>query len=184
MCVFLSHSRSHVFRFLFGTARTIATVFQRFRNEVNVPPELKKKLEESVQGVMVRSGCETHTELLVEHSMARRSSIEENETVKLIRELHRKLKSKVPNFSLRIKDGSYTVTNYLEGESNQKGDTEDGPHRAKQKIATVKTESPVYKLRKLLGRCIKGEIKREKQEVVIMDQVNLAFEPGKMYLVL
>jgi len=150
-----------------------------------VPEELRKKLEDTVLAVVVRSGCETHTEFLVEHTKERRSSIQEDETVKIIIGMRKKLKAKSPNFSLRVKNGSYKVTNYLQDESKTKGaHGHDGPHRAKQKIATVKTESPVYKLTQFLCKCIKGEMKREKQEVVIMDQVNLAFEPGKMYLVL
>jgi len=129
----------------------------------------------------------THTDFLVEKQEERRSWVVEDETAQLIIELTKKLKSKPPYFSLRVKDGSYTVTNYYEDSSakdNSDGEQPDGPRRAKQKIATVKTESPLFKLRNLLFKCLTGDLKRHKEEVVVMDQVNLAFEPSKMYLVL
>ena len=124
----------------------------------------------------------THTEFLEEHTRERRASIQEDATVKFINELNKKLLAKIPNFSLRVKNGSYTITNYSEAGKKKDATATDG--RAKQKIATVKTESPVYKLSKLLCRCLKGDLKSQKKEVIIMDQVNLAFEAGKMYLVL
>lgn len=156
------------------------------RNEVDVPEDLKRKLEESVQYHAERQA--THTEFLVEKQEERRSWVVEDETAKLLIELTKKLKSKPPYFSLRVKDGSYTVTNYYEDSSSSAkdsgGEQPDGPRRAKQKIATVKTESPIYKLCNLLFKCMTGDLKRRTEEVVVMDQVNLAFEPSKMYLVL
>jgi hypothetical protein len=99
-----------------------------------------------------------------------------------------KLKAEPPNFDLRVKDGSYTVNNYYEEEIFAKKEEEqaDGPRRAKQKIKTVKNQSPFYKIFACLVRCVKnkGDIKQKKIKKVIMDRVNLVFEPGKMYLVL
>lgn len=149
------------------------------RNEVDVPEGLRHKLEASIHCAEMHAA--THTEFLEEHTRERRASIQEDETVKFINELNKKLLVKVPNFSLRVKNGSYTITNYYDA-SKKDAKATDG--RAKQKIATVKTESPVYKLSKLLCRCLKGNMKPQKKEVIVMDQVNLAFEPGKMYLVL
>jgi hypothetical protein len=102
--------------------------------------------------------------------------------------LMKKLKAEPPNFDLRVKDGSYTVNNYYEEDvfaSNHEEEA-DGPRRAKQKIQTVKNQSPFYKIVACLVGCVKnkGDMKQKKIEKVIMDRVNLVFEPGKMYLVL
>ena len=172
----------------------VRTYYNIHRNEVDVPADLQRQLAASVHGVACHAA--THTEFLVEQAKHRRSSIAEDATVQFIRELNAKLRAQAPHYSLRVKNGSYTITNYSDSSSSSGGggdgttnDDKDaantaGPRRAKQKIATVKSESPVYKLRNLLVKCVKGEVKRQKREVVIMDQVNLAFEPGKMYLVL
>jgi len=151
------------------------------RNEVDVPEELKRKLEHGMHHVTIAA---TQTDVLVKRAQERRSSIEEDETVKLIKEMYIKLKSKPPNFALCVKNGSYKITNYYEDAKDSKKDGQDGPRRAKQKILTVKTESPIYKLRTVLCKCLKGEMKRRKEVVSIMHDVNLFFEPGKMYLVL
>jgi hypothetical protein len=99
-----------------------------------------------------------------------------------------KLKAEQPHFDLRVKDGSYTVNQYYEEDVFAKKEEEpaDGPRRAKQKIKTVKNQSPFYKIFTCLVGCVnnKGDIKQKKVERVIMDGVNLVFEPGKMYLVL
>ncbi len=99
-----------------------------------------------------------------------------------------KLKAEPPNFDLRVKDGSYTVNQYYEEDvfAMKEEEQADGPRRAKQKILTVKNQSPFYKMFTCLIRCVnnKGDIKQKKVEKVIMDGVNLVFEPGKMYLVL
>ena len=178
----------------FYYVRTTILYYNIHRNEVDVPADLQRQLAASVHGVACHAA--THTEFLVEHAKHRRSSIAEDATVQFIRELNAKLRAQAPHYSLRVKNGSYTITNYSDSSSSSGGggdgttnDDKDsanaaGPRRAKQKIATVKSESPVYKLRNLLVKCVKGEVKRQKREVVIMDQVNLAFEPGKMYLVL
>ena len=123
----------------------------------------------------------------MEKQAERRSSVEEDETVKLLVELRKKLQAEPPRYALRVKAGSYTVTNYYEQDSDPAGpsDGDDSrPRRARQKIPTVKTESPLFKLRDLLCRCVRGNFRRRQEEVVVMDQVNLAIEPGKMYLVL
>ena len=172
----------------YSCANLVYTLLFYDRNEVDVPAELKRQLEASVHGVMMHHAA-THTEYLEEHTRERRASIQEDETVKFIQGLNATLLAKVPNFTLRIKNGSYTITNYYNEEQTRKkkkkkDDDANKDGRAKQKIATVKTESPVYKLIQLLCRCLRGDLKPLKKEVIIMDQVNLAFQPGKMYLVL
>jgi hypothetical protein len=117
-----------------------------------------------------------------------RESIGEVSLTEEITALMEKLKSKPPYYDLRVKDGSYTVTNYCEEDVFAKHEEEqaDGPHRAKQKIKTVQNQSLTYKLFSCLVGCVKnkGPSKQKTIEKVIMDGVNLAFEPGKMYLVL
>ena len=118
----------------------------------------------------------------------RNSLIEEIEAVRHLKEILKKVKADPPNFELRIKDGSYTVIKYYDdqdaGNPETSAHSDGGPRRAKQKIRTVKSESPVFKLKNLLVNCVNGNLIKRKEEVVIMDQVNVAFEPGKMYLVL
>ena len=107
--------------------------------------------------------------------------IEQDPHFKKLSELIDTLQAKFPDFDIRIQDGSYTVTNYID----DKVANDDGsPHRARQKIKTVRTESPVFKLFSLIRRCIKGEIKRKTEEKSIMEKVNLAFSSSKVYLVL
>ena len=140
---------------------------------------------DSVREVAARG---THTDFLVEKQKERKKSIEEIDAVAYLKDILKRVRADPPNFELRIKDGSYTVTNYHEvsnddGKKSAAQDA-DGPRRAKQKIRTVKTESPLFKLKNLLHSCFKGNLRPRKEVVVIMDQVNVAFEPGKMYLVL
>ena len=114
----------------------------------------------------------SHTDFLKQQRENCRSSIVQFHTLQ-------QLQSRPPNFTLCIRDGSYTVTNSIteqtEGESTG---------RAKQKIKTVETESFLFKLKNFIVGCAKGQVSPHKQQVVIMDQVNVAFTPGKMYLVL
>jgi hypothetical protein len=159
----------------------IIRTYSSYRNEVDVPEELKQSLLHSVKAVHECRG--THTDFLVEKKKERNSSIEQVEAVALLRELYKKVNAKPPNIELRIKNGSFTITNYYD-DDGKASDVGDGPRRAKQKIRTVKTESPVFKLKNLLFSCAKGDLRMRKEKVVIMDQVNVVFEPGKMYLVL
>jgi hypothetical protein len=109
----------------------------------------------------------------------------------------RKLKLSMPPLDLRVKNGSYKVTQYVTKDPFQNmiftrhpsdiNDSEHaGPKRATQKIKTVQTESPITKLLTCLATCFvqKGSLKKEKKIKAIMDGVNLYFENGKMYLVL
>jgi hypothetical protein len=125
----------------------------------------------------------THTDFLVEKQKERNNSIEQVEAVALLEEIYKKVKAKPPNIELRIKDGSYTITNYYD-DDGEAADAGNGPRRPKQKIRTVKTESLLFKLKNLVYSCAKGNRRMRKEKVVIMDQVNVVFEPGKMYLVL
>lgn len=112
------------------------------------------------------------------------------ERAKVMRE---KLKLTSGFIDVRIKNGKYTATNYYDDDIQlmKRGTEDDGMldhsnHRAKQKIETVRTSSPLYKLYQTLLKCIvnKGDIRKRKEEAVLMEGVNLVLEQGKMYLVL
>jgi ABC-type cobalamin/Fe3+-siderophores transport system ATPase subunit len=147
------------------------------RNEVKVPDDLRRQLDTQIHQVAAK----THTELLVSQTQERLSSVQEDPTVKEFKQILESLQSAPPNFSLRVKNGSYKITNYYDYDPDKV--VVDGK-RVKQKIATVRTESVLYKLKKLVTKCFKGELKPYKKESIILDQINLSLEPGKMYLVL
>lgn len=113
---------------------------------------------------------------------------EESDLIKQVAETNRKLQAKLPHLDLRVMDGKYEVTNYFDDDDDDEPvEEEDGrPRRAKQKIPTVRSESPLYKFYRMIRRGIKnrGNISLRRQDTVIMEGVNLVFEPGKMYLVL
>jgi ABC-type multidrug transport system ATPase subunit len=122
-----------------------------------------------------------HTDFLVGHQTRRRSTIEQNDVVAGLRNLLKQVKAKPPPFTLKIKNGSYKITNHID--PTDATDNETG--RAKQKIKTIRSESIVFKLQAYVKRLMKGSSARvQKVEVTIMDQVNVAFQPGKMYLIL
>jgi ABC-type multidrug transport system ATPase subunit len=161
------------------------------RNEVKVPDDLKQSLLDDIQHIdedftaaasMHDGQLGTHTDFIVEKQKERRSTIEQIDTVSELRHLLVQVKSRPPNFTLRIQNGSYTVTNYIDPNDSNMDQNTSG--RAKQKIKTVQTESFVYQFKNLFVNCMKGNIRPHKEEVVIMDQVNAAFQPGKMYLIL
>jgi hypothetical protein len=158
------------------------------RNELEIPAHLKQALlvEANLEEVKDEPGILTVKDHLQE--LKPKESIESVSLMHEIKALQKKLKAEPPTFDLRVKDGSYTVNNFYDEDVFAKKEEEqaDGPRRAKQKILTVKNQSPFYKIFTCLVRCVKnkGDIKQKKVQKVIMDGVNLAFEPGKMYLVL
>jgi hypothetical protein len=158
------------------------------RNEIAVPEKLKR-------GLLVE--CHLQEPVHEEHRLSIKDLLEkpqagaeEDELMAEFRELFASLKANPPTMELRVKDGSYKVTNYYDEEivlrASSHASEDANPHRAKQKIQTVKSESPFTKLFEFFYRCIKnkGNVKKRKVEKIIMDGVNLAFESGKMYLVL
>jgi hypothetical protein len=158
------------------------------RNELEIPAHLKQSLlaEAKLEEVKGEPGVLTVKEHLQE--LKPKESLQTVSLQSEIIALMTKLKAEPPNFDLRVKDGSYTVNQYYSEDVFAKKEEEqaDGPRRAKQKILTVRNQSVCYKIFTCLVRCVKnkGDIKQKKVEKVIMDGVNLVFEPGKMYLVL
>lgn len=132
--------------------------------------------------------CEPHQAFLRETKAALSQVPQENELVAQIRTMNQQLKSEIPHLDLRVKDGKFVVINYFDEDPAKQATAKDPntPQRAKQNIQTFRTESSCYKLLHFFKRCVqnKGSISKYSQEKVIMDGVNLYFEPGKMYLVL
>ena len=161
------------------------------RNKIDVPEDLKQRIFEGIEHQKLyaynddntfRETIGNHTDFIVEQQIHRRSSIEQNDVVAGLRNLLIQVKAKPPPFTLRIKNGSYKVTHLIDPMEAVKENTSG---RAKQKIKTIQTESIIYKFRNFVERCMKGKSMRtQKVEVTIMDEVNVAFQPGKMYLVL
>jgi hypothetical protein len=160
------------------------------RNELEIPAPLKQSLlvEAKLEEVEGEPGCLTvkeHLETLKPEESSQAVSLTDEITA-----LMKKLKAEPPSIDLRVKDGSYTVNLYYEEDVFAKHEEEqgegDGPRRATQKIQTVRNQNPCYMLFACLVGCVKnkGDMKHKKIEKVIIDGVNLAFEPGKMYLVL
>jgi len=152
---------------------------------VAVPSDIKREIEKEL-GVEAEAAPRTQSEVL--HEKTKLEESQRDQQVEKLKEKVNALQMRHPYYDLRVKDGKYTVTNYYDDppESHEK-DAEDGkPRRAKQKIETVRTASPLYKLGDLFRRCIrnKGKVGKYKVETNIMEGVNLAFEPRKMYLVL
>jgi hypothetical protein len=167
---------------------SILYVLSTCRNELEIPAELK-------QSLLVESKLEAAKEepialTVKEHlqSLTPEESVQEVSITDEVTALMKKVKADPPAFDLRVKDGSYTVTNYVDEDAIAKKEDETGDHprRATQKIQTVQNQNPFYMLVACLFRCVKnkGNLKQQTVEKVIMDGVNLVFEPGKMYLVL
>jgi DNA replication protein DnaC len=92
-------------------------------------------------------------------------------------------------FQLRVEDGFYAVSSFVEpGGSDKKGanEQERAPRRAQQNIKTVASTNIFTLLFGLVKRCVASHCQGKKitEEKVIMQGVNLCLEAGKMYLVL
>lgn len=151
--------------------------------QLDVPDDIKKNiLREEHEGSEVRASVKDFLDSL---KSIRDEELEESDVVKEIAGYSRKLQLQHPHLDLRVVDGKYEVTNYFD-DDDEPDEEEDGPRRAKQKIPTVRSESPLYKFFRMIRRCIKnrGDISLRRQDTIIMEGVNLVFEPGKMYLVL
>jgi ABC-type Mn2+/Zn2+ transport system ATPase subunit len=145
-----------------------------------------------------RSVAPSHQDFLMDKALCRSMFNKLDFETQLV-ELHKRIKSLLTDFEVHIRDGSYTAVHtqaasaksrHGQGNSAHGGDGGDAeneaPHRAKQKIPTVMSANPCYKLYRLLKKCVvyRGKIPVIREEKKIMDKVNLVFESGKMYLVL
>lgn len=152
---------------------------------MDIPEELRHQIARGVREIETIEQCvvTTQTDLLVAKQEERRSSVHQIELHTQLTELFRKLQANPPDFSLRVRDGSYTITQFFESDPNQTStnDPENQDNkRVRQKIKTVRTESYVYKLVHCLYKLVRCKQQQYKQERIIMENVNLALEPGKV----
>jgi ABC-type Mn2+/Zn2+ transport system ATPase subunit len=174
---------------------------------VDVPDDIAKvifltmggHLRSSIMGGDDRSAAPSHQDFLMDKALCRTTFDQLDFETQLV-ELHKRIKSLLTDFEVHIQDGSYTAVHTksasaksrhgdysAHGGASAHGEVDDGtPRRAKQKIPTVMSANPCYKLYRLLKRCViyRGNIPMIREEKKIMDKVNLVFESGKMYLVL
>ena len=106
-------------------------------------------------------------------------AIENSDLMKQFLQVYSDLKFSPFDHELRVKDASYTVTNYI-----QAYDLSDA-EKNKVHYDTVASSSFVAKfLRRIKFFVKKGEWRQKADTRVLLDGVNLKFESGKMYLVL
>jgi hypothetical protein len=136
----------------------------------------------------------THDEVMHDKVERRKSQQADNDIARDFRELMQKLKARAIPINVRVKNGSYKVTNYISEDihpgfskhANENDDNNESGHLAKQNIQTVQNQNPCYKIAQLLLKCVvnKGNVRGRKEEKYLMEGVDLALESGKMYLVL
>jgi hypothetical protein len=175
------------------------------RNEVDVPEDIAKAIFLTMGGNIKNSVASSsspavatcHQDFLMDKALCR-SMFKKLDFEAQLQELQSRIKPLLQDFEVHVKDGSYTVVNRLEvtAKSRHGGQLEGGDgsghsgdggqRRAKQKIETVTSANPFYKLYRLIKKCIiyKGKIPVIKEEKKVMEKANLVFESGKMYLVL
>ena len=162
------------------------------RNEVDIPDNLQDDLKKSLEGVSaVVAKYDPGLHILndeIDRVRQSEASHEDGDPMKdVLREWFAKVRPQFPNIDVRVTNGSYTVTNYLEESSKNYKSVGEGPRRAKQKIATVRSESPFFKLFLAIKRLVttgKCGSPMTKETKVVIDGINLVMEPGKMYLIL
>jgi exonuclease I len=180
------------------------------RNELTVPAELRKKLlreakillddDDSYKSTSSKVGSSlvgpescpfTQEDYLREQKKLRSSfehsvGLDEPQLAKEVQLVRDKLAIRQPVLEVHVRDGSYVVTNHVDEEMHPSAEEDDKPHRAKQKVHTVKNSSPFYSLAQLVLRCFgtKRSVRRVPKNVTVMENVNLIFHPGKIYLIL
>lgn len=154
--------------------------------------ELPKDLKQRLENELAMSGAKsshigTHEDFL-DSLRSQSESIVDHALIERLRTTNEKLQGSLPYLDLRVKDGKYVATNYFEQDPNEakEEDAEStGPRRAKQEIQTVRTAGPLFKLlRKLKRGTTTCQWSGFSQDTTIAENINLIFEPGKMYLVL
>ncbi len=161
---------------------------------MNVPEELKIELLGGDVPSFEPSPRSTRTVVstLIEQRASELAQLEDDKLIKEIREIWMQLKATPPHIDVRVREGSYAVTNYVDImeealSRSRSGDVENGRHKNKQNIETVASASPLWKLAKRLAYFLKtGDplAKKRAEETIALEGVNLKFESGKMYLVL
>jgi len=150
---------------------------------VEVPEELKRSLKgEDAPATDNGDEGEYRGDMIDEILSSQKSNYEEIENsdlMKRVLQTYSDLKFSPFEYDLRIKDASYTVTNYLQ--PYELSDAE----KNKQHYNTVISSSFVAKFVRKLKYFIKHHEWSKKSDTrILLDGVNLRFESGKMYLVL
>jgi hypothetical protein len=120
----------------------ILNLLSTCRNELEIPAELKQSLLVESQLEEAKEGpCCALTVKETLQSLTPSESMKEVSLIDEMAALMKRVKADPPAFDLRVKDGSYTVTNYVDEDvfAKQGNEAGDGPRRAKQKIQTVQS---------------------------------------------
>lgn len=176
--------------------------------DIAIPENLKHRLEhELAMDLSTTSGKSSsgkqgpargsHQDFLSstrQEALGNESVVVDHALIERIRERSKELDAKLPYMELRLKDVRYTITNHFEDDPNKKKkddyesakqEEQEGPRRAKQHIETVASAGPIFRAWKKIKRLItKGKCTDYTQDTIIVDNINLVFEPGKMVLLL
>ena len=148
---------------------------------MEVPERLKASLLYAVGEGPLPEYCRLSAkERIAEERRLELEMFADSQMVKDLYELQQRLQIRKPNLDLRISDGKFTITNWYDA-------TELEGERKKIKIPTVCNSSLLYAIVSKLKRIVRSRKLCDKltsEEKVIMEGVNLVFDPGKMYLVL
>lgn len=148
---------------------------------MEVPERLKASLLYVVgEGPLLEECCLSAKERIAEERRLELEMFADSQMVKDLHELQQRLQIRKPRLDLRVSDGSFTVTNWYDA-------SETEGHRKKIKIPTVYNSGLAYAILSKLKRIVRSRKLCEKltsEEKVILEGVNLVFNPGKMYLIL
>ena len=147
--------------------------------------EVPERLKASLLYVIGEAPLPEYCSLSAKERIAEERKLElemfaDSQMVKDLYELQQRLQIRKPNLKLRVSDGSFTVTNWYDA-------TELEGKRKKIKIPTVYNSGLLYAIMSKLKRIVRSRKLCDKltsEEKVIMENVNLVFDPGKMYLIL
>jgi len=170
------------------------------RNEIDIPDQVLESLSKDGSRRKKRKSKDSASSTsIIKEMTLKRSSAEEGRLAAEFQEVMDKLRSKLNHFDLRIRDGSYTVTNWVEESQGNKatvGGAASGPGEEAESVPPqprlAKQETKTVVSASIIGRCIvsivrlwkHGTLRKKREKKVIMEGVNLYFETGKMYLVL
>ena len=184
--------------FLLMTSMFCSIFFSNFdRKEVDVPEELKQALLGNAPEET--SFCDREHRLSAEQDMkhSQMQLVDESEIITEFRQHMKVVEGRLPTLDLRIIDGSYKVmvpdkeadplkSLHLSKHGEDPSENSSKHGGVKQEIATIRNSNPGALLWQSLARCFLqgGKASIPKKERVVMDGVNLYFEPSKMYLVL
>lgn len=157
---------------------------QSCRKDVDVPEELKRSLRGKDEEPANRSGNDSLRvgdimDDVLSSQKSNAEAIKNSGLMNQVLQMYANIKFSPIEYELRVKNASYTVTNHIQ--AYEMNDAE----KNKVHYDTVASSSFVAKfIRKLKHFAKKREWGRKDVTRVLLDDVNLKFESGKMYLVL